>query len=172
MYPAYKKITLNVFCIGLRNIDEHIGGREVQKASISFDISGDTNEPMYTDTMRIRDSGVNVNRILPLMLDVPNNQNFSPVMDVFAWENTDGEDKMMMATTSIQLSTILSNYYRRRHLPLGAILEDEEDSDSDDDLMNKLDEQDIDPSKKKGPKKSKLLAVVPEEGSIDEAVLD
>lgn len=74
-------------------------------------------------------SGININRLIGLDLDVPNNQNFCPVMDVFTWEESPGQDKKLLGTTSIQLSQILSSYYKRRKLPVGAIMEEESEDE-------------------------------------------
>jgi hypothetical protein len=52
MYPAFNPTKLHFFCIGLRNI-ENTGDHEPTKCSISFDISGDDHDPLFTDAVKI-----------------------------------------------------------------------------------------------------------------------
>lgn len=41
--------------------------------SISFDISGDDYDPIYTDYKKVKEKGVNINRLIPITVDVPKN---------------------------------------------------------------------------------------------------
>ena len=41
IYPNSVPEEINIFCIGLRNIDETIDGKKPMKFSVAFDISGD-----------------------------------------------------------------------------------------------------------------------------------
>lgn len=67
--------------------------------------------------------------MITLDLDVPNNQNFCPILDVYMWDDTDPPTKSLLGLSSIELGRILENYYHRRNLPPGAIEEEESDED-------------------------------------------
>jgi hypothetical protein len=80
---------LHFFVIGLRDIDAEIGDTIPEKCSVSFDVSGDDNEAMFTDAKPVLNGGLTLNRLISLELDVPNNQNFCPILDVYMWEESD-----------------------------------------------------------------------------------
>jgi hypothetical protein len=50
-----------------------VDGKETEKCSISFDISGDANDPFFTDSMKVKACGININRAIEIDLDVPHN---------------------------------------------------------------------------------------------------
>lgn len=62
-----------------------IGNIEPTNVAVSFDISGDDYDPIYTDYKKVKDKGVNINRLIPIKIDVPKNQNFCPVIDCYVW---------------------------------------------------------------------------------------
>lgn len=85
--------------------------------------------------------GININKIETIKLDVPNNQNFCPVLDVYLWEESSDSDKKLLGLTTIQLSEILDSYYKKRKLPADAILEEDESEDDVMELMNQIQEE-------------------------------
>lgn len=44
-----------------------------ENISVSFDVSSDKNKAIYTDRMKIKTCGVNINRLIEIEMDVPNN---------------------------------------------------------------------------------------------------
>lgn len=50
-----------------------IGNIEPTNVAVSFDISGDDYDPIYTDFKKVKDKGVNINRLIPIKIDVPKN---------------------------------------------------------------------------------------------------
>ena len=64
---------MNLFCIGLRNFEDMVLNTTPSNVCISFDISGDDYDPIYTDYKKVKDKGVNINRLIPLNVDVPRN---------------------------------------------------------------------------------------------------
>lgn len=53
--------------------------------SVIIQANADADEdisPILTDPMKIKSDGININRVINLNLDVPNNSNFCPVMEV------------------------------------------------------------------------------------------
>jgi hypothetical protein len=168
IYPTSSKATMHFFCIGLRNIDEHVDGIDPSTCSVSFDVSGDDADAFFTDPMKVKAGGININRLVSLSLDVPNNQNFCPVLDVFVWEETPGKPKTLLGTTTIQLSQILSNYYKRRKLPPGAIMEE----DSEDEEQELIDQIEAERTRNANLIKGAELAAKPEGEGLNEEDLD
>lgn len=101
----------------------------------------------------MRSAGININRTVSMDIDVPNNQNFSPVLDVFAWDHQ-ANDKRLLGNATIQLGQILANYYKRRKLPPDAILEEDEEDDEEAELMKQIEEN----AKKQDKKPIKVAA--------------
>jgi hypothetical protein len=96
IYPNCIKQELSLFCIGLRNIEEIVGSVTPTNVAVSFDISGDAYDPIYTDYKKVKARGVNINRLIPLTVDVPKNQNFCPVIDCYVWnQNLPDEPKLL-----------------------------------------------------------------------------
>lgn len=73
LYPSCVKSKMNIFCIGLRDIEQMIGKVEPKNCSVSFDISGDEFDPVFTDSKKIKAGGININRLITVDIDIPNN---------------------------------------------------------------------------------------------------
>lgn len=73
LYPSCEKGTINLFCVGLRNIDTMVGKIEPTNCAVSFDISGDDYDPIYTDYKKVKDKAININRLITINVDIPRN---------------------------------------------------------------------------------------------------
>lgn len=100
LIPASNPAKLHFFCIGLRDIEETVDGTETSNCTVSFKVSGSPLEEK-TDVTKVKLGGMNINRLINIELDAPNNQNFCPVMDVFTWEETPGKPRKLLGTTTI-----------------------------------------------------------------------
>lgn len=50
-----------------------VGNIEPTNCAVSFDISGDANEPIYTDFKKVKSRAMNLNRLIKIDIDIPRN---------------------------------------------------------------------------------------------------
>ena len=50
-----------------------VGDTEPSNLAVSFDISGDSFDPIFTDYKKVKNGGVNINRLISLDIDIPRN---------------------------------------------------------------------------------------------------
>lgn len=67
-----------------------IGKIEPSNCAVSFDISGDDYDPIYTDYKKVKNKAININRLITINVDIPRNQNFCPVVDCYVWNKEPG----------------------------------------------------------------------------------
>lgn len=63
---------------------------EPKKVYTQFDISGDNYDPIKTNVQEVARKGVNVNKMMMIDIDLTQDKEFCPVMDIIAWECSDG----------------------------------------------------------------------------------
>lgn len=108
-----------------------IGTIEPTNVAVSFDISGDDYDPIFTDYKKVKSEGMNINRLISLKIDIPRNQNFCPVIDCYVWNKEAAEEPKLLGVTTIDLAKILENYYRRLKLPADAIMEEDSEDEEE-----------------------------------------
>lgn len=113
IYPRSRKEHLNIFCIGLRQVNVGVIEKyEPKKGYVTFDISGDEYDAIKSETVRIKNKGICVNKLIKLDIDLPNNKNFCPTMDICAWVMEDGIlDKWLLGYGSINLYEPMKRKY-------------------------------------------------------------
>ena len=94
IYPSFDRHKLHIFCIGLRDIDLEVGKIQPKKCYSTFDISGDEFEPVKTDPIKIKNGGININKLISLDIDIPHNKHFCPMLDICAWDVSDEKGGM------------------------------------------------------------------------------
>ncbi|EGR29640.1 hypothetical protein IMG5_151880 [Ichthyophthirius multifiliis] len=108
LFPRSQTQVLTFFIIGVRDIDFEVMGFTPQKLQASFDISGDNQQQIKTDKMKIKDDGANANKAIEMVLQVPNNKSFGPIIDVFLWDGTDGNEEEFLGYSSIKFNDFRS----------------------------------------------------------------
>ena len=141
MEPETSKTELNVFCIGLRDIDETIDDIKPKNVKVLYDFSGQQYEKIWTESQKIKCQGTNLNKLITITLNVPRNKNFSPVLDTFVYESSPGQEEQILGCGCIELDHIL-NYYKYKDLPKDAIIEESESDFSEGDLEDAYQKKD------------------------------
>ncbi|KRX05451.1 hypothetical protein PPERSA_04488 [Pseudocohnilembus persalinus] len=110
--PLTVQKPLTLLFIGLRDIAEnHPQIDEIKKISASFDISGDNYDPFETEPEQVQNRGANTNQLITLEIDMPFIQQFAPIMDIFAWENS-RDEKHILGYCSLPLSEFFEEMYK------------------------------------------------------------
>lgn len=79
--------TLNVVCIGIRDLLSAINIIPLKRLSVKFDISGDTQEAMESNKHPVQYNSCNIVEILKVPIDIPLNPLYSPVLSVYVYDH-------------------------------------------------------------------------------------
>jgi hypothetical protein len=126
IYPNCIKQELSLFCI-----EDMVGTIAPNNVAVSFDIGGDDYDLIFTDYKKVMARGVNINRLIPLIVEVPKNQHFCSVINCYLWNQDLPEKPKLIGVQTMDLAKILKEYYRRIKLNPGEVLPNDENNDSD-----------------------------------------
>ena len=62
--------------------------------------------------MKIKNCGVNINKFIPVKIDVPKNKNFCPVLDIYVWEHRTPVEKKLFGVSTISLFDFVKLYHK------------------------------------------------------------
>lgn len=86
-----------------------------KKVYTQFDISGDNYDPVKTDVQEVLRRGVNVNKMMMLDIDLTQDKDFCPVMDIIAWECQDGvrpNQRKMLGYGTMKIAEMFADFYK------------------------------------------------------------
>lgn len=82
--------TLNVVCIGVRDLIDSIDIVPLKRLSLKFDVSGDSQEAMDSNKHPVKYNSCNVLEIISVPIDIPLNPLYSPVCSVYVYDHVLG----------------------------------------------------------------------------------
>jgi hypothetical protein len=110
--PATTPYKLEMFCVGIRDLNTNLGFSKPYYLSMQFDVPGDQSSNQKTDKIRLKNNGINLNTQMTINVDVPLNQTFSPLLDTYLYAHSLTSTKAnLIGYVSVDLAEYLKAVY-------------------------------------------------------------
>ena len=85
-------------------------GRKKSMNTAIYLLHRNRKDPVETGVMKIKDNGININKYIPITIDIPKNKWFCSVMEVFCYEHMNSGEKKLQGVGVINLADHIELY--------------------------------------------------------------